>query len=273
MKTLFSICLIAVLSASTFAQTKRVAVVQFQADKLIESGDMFGGLDNDITRHFTKIAEDPRFNVMPILEQFHSLFFKDFAPKMPVEVLPENVVLNNPAYKNFFQEVKKNPTGQKLLALAGKVDAQQNVTIKGYQPLIEEESTGLVATLSGTAKNAYQVQLMRIFDDQADGVMFFSLGFTMGSKKSLLGTLSGGTVQDGRMLAYGDIRLYNRKGQKVFAIRKVGFSEQKYDRVLGSSIDLKPEDLLPMCESAAKNLFKELEESFPKMTRKVDAKL
>lgn len=192
---------------------------------------------------------------------------------MPVEVLPENVVLNNPAYKNFFQEVKKNPTGQKLLALAGKVDAQVNVTIKGYQPLIEEESTGVVATLAGTAKNAYQVQLMRIFEDQADGVMFISLSFTMGSKKSLLGTLSGGTVQDGRMLAYGDIRLYNRKGQKVFSIRKEGYSDQKYDRVAGLSIDLKPEDLLPMCESAAKNLFKELEETFPKMTRKVDAKL
>ncbi len=255
------------------SQTKRVAVVQFQADKLIESGDMFGGIENDVTRHFTKIAEDPRFNVLPILEQFHTLFFKEFAPKMPVAMLPESVVINNPAYKNYHQEAKQNPTGNKLLALAGKLDAHYTITMKGYQPLIEVGGTGVMANLTGTAQNADQIKLMKIFDDQADGVMMVDLGFTMGAKKSLIGFASGGLVEDGRMLAYGTISLYNRKGKKVFSIREIGHSDQTYDRVAGMALKLKPEDLLPMCESAAKNLFAELEKTFPKMTRKIDARL
>lgn len=274
MKTLFSIFLIAVLSASTFAQTKRVAVVQFRANKVIGASDMFFGLDNNITRHLTTIAEDPRFKVMPILEEFHQLFFKDFAPQMPVEVLPENVVLNTPGYRNYFKEVEKNPRGAKLMAIVGKIEEPHYIAMKGYLPLIEDESTRFGTQLSGTTtKNSTQRQIMQVFEGQADGVMFIHLDFAMGRKKSLGGFVTNGLVQDGRMVAKGRITLYNREGKRVFEIIKEGYSEEKYNRIAGLSLETKPEDLLPMCKSAAKNLFKELEETFPKMTRKVDAKL
>src|SRR5690606_439825 len=86
-------------SFSLYAQQKKVAVVTIYADKYIDFSQLNGTAA--LVASIGKLSEDPNFNLQPIVNNFHDLFFETLVKGFPFEFLPENDVLNNPAYQAY----------------------------------------------------------------------------------------------------------------------------------------------------------------------------
>jgi hypothetical protein len=277
MKTTPIILFVFLFSLKVVAQTKKVAVISLQADKLILVDGIFGGLDTEVVRVFKDLSKDPRFDVNPLLSQFHDEFWNYYAKNMPVGFLDEKEVINNKAYQDFTKKlINGNETGNKLLNTAIKLEERNTITYPGYQlffPVSNQQSLAdkIADKISGTSDT--MPNPIAVFDGKVDGLMYIDLGFEMTTKKSLIGFATGGLISDGRMAAFINIGLYNKEGKKVFAFKEKGYSEEGFDEVANVALKVKPENVLPMCQSAVTNLFKVLEKKIPSMTKKIDAKL
>ena len=92
--------LLMLLSVSAFAQKKKVAVVTFYANKMVEFNDLGAGYDF-LLQDILKLRDDPNFNLAPMLQNYHDNFFNDYSKAFPFELLPETEILNSEAYQNF----------------------------------------------------------------------------------------------------------------------------------------------------------------------------
>ncbi|GAB3926060.1 hypothetical protein [Larkinella terrae] len=256
------------VAGPAYSQQKKVAVVSIQADKLIHAEDL-GGIDPAVLVYFKKIAVDPRFEVMPILLRFQKLFFTEFAPQLPFQVLDEATVLNNPKYRAYNQEVKDT----KLYRLAAELTDRIGIAPPGYHLLMFMGEPSLMGKLTRTEDNSATTDIVRMFDGQADGIMVIGLSFSLANKRSALGFVTGSMVEKAAMKAYVTLDLYNKDGKRVFNIQESAYSEQDYTKVGGFALKLKVDDLLPMCESATNNLFEALKEKLPKMARRAGNRL
>jgi len=225
-----------VLIAPVFAQ-KKVAVVTFYADKQVDLKDVgLGG-----ATIITDLANDPTFNLQPILQQYHDKFFKDFASKFPFELLPETAVIENAAYQAFTPEFQPGYATNSF------------TTIAGYKP----------ATPNYGKDNVKK--LVSAFSD-ADGIMFVYVTFALNK-----GFGVGGTATT-KMQAYTNIVLYNKKGEKVFTINEHANSS-KTGMMVGGVPVMKSDKILPMCESALTELMKDLDKRLQKIVDKSGKKL
>ncbi|MCK5207116.1 MAG: hypothetical protein KAQ79_03825, partial [Cyclobacteriaceae bacterium] len=100
MKKLFYFTFILFLVTSiTYGQKKRIAVVTFYADKYINANKIVE-TSRQATYEKTK-EDDPRFDLRPILEEFHETFMKKYVKEFPFEVVPEDEIINNIMYKAY----------------------------------------------------------------------------------------------------------------------------------------------------------------------------
>jgi len=108
--------------------------------------------------------------------------------------------------------------------------------------------------------------MAKIFADKADGVMFvyvnfsFEKGFGIGSTMNI------------KMRATTRIALYNKTGEKVFAFEENERSKKTGVMVGGVPV-VKPEKILPMCESALTELMGDLKKRIAKIVSKAEKKL
>lgn len=108
--------------------------------------------------------------------------------------------------------------------------------------------------------------MAKIFADKADGVMFvyvnfsFEKGFGIGSTMTI------------KMRATTRIALYNKTGEKVFAFEENERSKKTGVMVGGVPV-VKPEKILPMCESALEELMGDLRKRIAKIVKKSSMKL
>lgn len=101
MKKITTFCLIALFASSfAVAQKKKVAVVTFYANKMVEFNELGAGFDF-LLQDILQLRDDPNFNLTPILNTYHDNFFNDYSKEFPFELLPESEVLNNADYQNF----------------------------------------------------------------------------------------------------------------------------------------------------------------------------
>ncbi len=224
---------------NSFAQNKKVAVVTFYAVKNIGVSD-FG---SSATLAVTQLMDDPNFNMVPLLQNFHDQFFNTYAKEFPFQLLPETEVTGNADYKAFAPEGE--PTG-------GALKDNYNMPIAGYKVVLP--------VMGHDNENA----LLKIFS-QADGVMKVYIDFDLVK----IGFGGMGVV---KVNAHVNIALFNKAGDKVFSVKEDAKSTGG-SPLLGGVPVLTADKILPMCESALTELMARLEKDLPKMVKKADSKL
>jgi len=229
------------LSSLSFAQDKKVAVVTFYVNKKIDVAE-FGPAAYAAEK---KLLADSNFNLEPLLKNFHTQFFESYSKSFPFQLLPENQVVNNDAYKAFV------PVG---VASDGILDVNKFVTvIPGYKVLLEK-----------LAFHQNEKEMLKIFN-QDDGVMDVSIYF----KLVKIGIGGMGLV---KVEAKTNIALFNKSGDLVFSVDESARSKGITPLVAGVPV-MTPEKILPMCESAMSELMSDLQKDMPKMIKKADKKL
>ncbi len=223
---------------SGFAQDKKVAVVTFFIDKRV--GMKGTGLEQGAD--LIKLEKDSDFNLTPILKDFHQRFFDDYAKSFPFQLVPENEVLNNPAYVTF-----------KPQDADGDFNSRRFTPSPGYK----------VVDYNWLQKN--RADLVNMFG-QYDGIMFVFVDFYFEPGITFNGM---GTV---KMKAYANMVLINKNNEIVFKINEYAASK-KTGVMVGGIPAMEPSKVLPMCESALDELMTDLDKKLPKIIKKADAKL
>jgi hypothetical protein len=243
MKQLLSLAICAVIAFGAYAQ-KKVAVATFYADKNIDFSELGGGAGLAVA--IGQLADDPKFDITPILDEFHKNFFGEYAKQFPFELLPEKDVTENELYVNYeskFGETKDDDRSKIL---------RRYLTADGYKPLIE--------TLIKN-KNNNVVRMLEIFDT-ADGVMFVSISFKFVKTSPFTAAIQ----------AYARMKLWNKEGKRVFVVNEYANSKKKVGMV-GGIPTASPDKILPMCESATEKLFADLNKRLSKVAKKAAKKL
>ena len=70
MKKLTTICLLVLTFSTAIAQKKKVAVVTFYANKMVEFNELGAGFDF-LLQDILQLRDDPNFNLTPILNTYH----------------------------------------------------------------------------------------------------------------------------------------------------------------------------------------------------------
>ena len=240
------IFLIALLfSVILIAQEKKVAVVTFYSDKMIGFSDLVGKGNEILATKIADLKNNPDFNLTPILEKFHDKFFNEYSKKFPFELLREQEVLKNEAYKNYD---------------LSKVE-EREVMLDNYEIYPEYKYIS-----ESWFKTDGEKAMTAILKDKADGTMFVRIHFDLVKGFGIGGT---GSV---KMRVYARIALLNDEGKQILAINESAQSKKTGAMVAGIPV-IKPKKLLPMCESALERLLKDLDKRLPKLVKKTNKKL
>lgn len=226
-----------------FSQKKKIAVVTFYANKMVAFDELGIGVDV-ILRDVLDLRDNPNFNLNPILQQYHDNFFNDYSKELPFDLLPESEVFNNSAYQAF----------QPKFDLSN-YDAKNYLMYDKYKYIYE-----------GLGGQANEVAVAKLFADKVDGVLFVNIDFAMEKGFGIGGTA---TV---KMRATTRMALYNKSGKKVFAFSESERSKKTAVMVNGIPV-IKPEKILPMCESALTELMGDLKKRIAKIMKKSEMKL
>ncbi len=235
--------LVVMISITSFAQKKKVAVVTFYANKMISFDGLGAGYDF-ILKDVMNLRDDPDFNLSPLLEKYHSNFFNDYSKEFPFELVPEKEVLSNPNYISFTPKYELN-----------KYDAKNYLVYNNYKYVYE-----------GFMGKYNEEGIAKALADKVDGVLFVYIDF------GLVQGFGIGKTMTIKMRATTRIALYNKTGEKVFAFSE-GENSKKTSVMVGGVPVIKPEKLLPMCDSALEELMGDLQKRIAKIIKKSDAKL
>lgn len=245
MKTINKIILLllVVFSTTTFAQKKKVAVVTFYANKMISFDGLGGGYDF-ILKDVLNLRDDPNFNLSPLLEKYHSNFFNDYSKEFPFDLVPEKEVLSNPNYIAFTPKFELST-----------YNAKNYLVYNNYKYIYE-----------GMLGKYNEEGIAKALADKVDGVLFVYIDF------GLIKGFGIGSTMSIKMRVNTRIALYNKTGAKVFAFIE-GENSKKTGVMIGGVPVIKPEKLLPMCDSALEELMGDLQKRIAKIIKKSDAKL
>lgn len=247
MKKSLSISLLLLfLNTIALSQDKKVAVVTFYVNKYIGT-DQLGGAASMVAGVAT-LAEDPNFDLTSVLNNFHDVFFTEYAEAFPFELLPEEQVINNADYQAY----------ESIGGESEDVDRdkffQQFIAFEGYKPLAEYILAG---------KNKNERQMLEIFNDQVDGVMFVYLDYNF---------VKGAFGLTANIQAYARMKLWNKEGKRVFVLNESANSKKSVASIGGIPV-MDTDELLPLCEDASQRLFADLGKRIGKIVKKANKKL
>jgi hypothetical protein len=239
-KSLFSLVLLVALCLNLFSQQKKVAVVTFGVNKHV-STDRFGA-NAALAGTIAMMAKDSNFNLKPVLVKFGNLFFTEYSKSFPFELMAEDQVIGNNAYKSY-----------RTFDTSGFY--YQNCLLRpGYNLL----------TVASTYKKDLN-QMIAAFPG-IDGFMFVDLSFEI-SPKVVIGGMGSAGVS-----AFASIKIWNKNGEKVVQVWEYSMSDGTVP-VVGNFPIVKPKDILPLCQDAADRLMEDLKDKLPKIIKKCEKKL
>jgi len=235
------------VGASTLllAQKKNVAVVTCYVDKYLDTSDLNG--DAAFAAGIATLAKDERFDLTSVLAKFHDEFFNVYSKEFTFDILPEADVLGNEAYKAF--DSRSGESDQD-----GTRWSDGAIPYPGYKILIPNALK---------KENSNKMKMLNIFKGKADGVMFINLGFKLQPKVAVGGMGTAGVA------AVMNIMLFNAEGEKVFNFVEYAPAKKSIPMVAGVPV-LDLDKIKPLCEEAAANLMKDMQEKMPKLAKKVD---
>ena len=256
MKKLFYLTFILFLVTSiTYGQKKRIAIVTFYADKYINANKIVE-TSRQATYEKTK-EDDPRFDLRPILEDFHKTFMKKYVKEFPFEVVPEDEIINNIMYKAY--KGLDGVEDQDSIDNLNEAINDRFIAIDGYNVLL----TG------GNMLRSWRTEshLLKILEDMdIDGVMFISMSYAWEPK------IAFGGLGNAGIRSFINMELFNKEAKKVFDLEEYATSKKGVALVSGAPI-FNYDKLLPMCANATEELMDDLNKKLPKYIKKVDKKL
>jgi len=196
----------------------------------------------------SSLMEDPNFNLQPVLDNFYTTFTEEYAEQFPFALLPTDSVIGKKEYQEYEGRFNEDEDEDRSKLF------QRYLTPEGYTPLQESLFKG---------ENSNQMQMVEMFKDQADGIMFVSMGYEF-IKKPVPFTAG--------IRAFVRIKVWNNEGKRVLSINEYGTSKESVAIVGGIPI-MKPEKLLPLCENASEKLVKDLNKKLGKIAKKCAKKL
>jgi len=226
---------------------KKVAVTTFWVNKHI-GFEQLGGNTAALAAAILSLSDDPNFNLQPVLDNFYNTFTKDYAEQFPFELMKEEDVIKTEAYQNYETRWGEGNDKDRNKLF------QRYLTPEGYKPMME--------SLRNKGENSNTMQMIKMFPD-ADGIMFVTMGYEF-VKKPVPFTAG---VQ-----AYIKIKLWNKEAKRVFVIHEFGTSKKSVGIVGGIPL-MKPDKLLPLCESASEKLVGDLGKKIKKISKKAAKKL
>lgn len=229
-----------------FAQDKKVALTTFWVSKHINFEQLGGGVG--LAAAVASLSEDTNFNLQPVLNNFYKTFTEEYTPQFPFTMLDKDSVIGKEEYQNYEGRFNEDTDEDRHKLF------QRYLTIDGYTPLQESLFKG---------EKSNQMQMVEMFKDQADGIMFVSMGYEF-IKKPMPFTAG--------IRAFVRIKVWNKEGKRVLTINEYGTSKESVGIVGGIPI-MKPEKLLPLCENASEKLLKDLNKKIGKIVRKSAKKL
>ena len=256
--TILSTCL------CTSAIGQKAAIISFYADKKINT-ESLGKTANEnakLLSSLTGLVDDPNFNLDPILQDFYSRFFNDFAPNFPFQVLPEDQVIENDDYVNYV------PAWQKEFEEAGNKYQERMDTATLVGKLLTQDPSEKNLAKNTLPANGYKilqlaklfkqespdkVEMTKIFKDIADGIMEVSLYYQFAP----IGV--GKLTVSARVEAVISIILWNtkKKRKQVFWILENGSSKGIIPAPGGIPI-VKTDKMLELCKQASDKLLADL---------------
>ena len=239
-------CMFAVFfTVLVVAQEKKVAVVTFYSDKMVGFSNLVGKGNEILATKIADLKNNPDFNLKPILQKFHDKFFNEYAKKFPFELVNEQKVLENEAYKNYeLRDVE-----------------EYTVKLNNY-----EVYPGYKYIAESWFKTKGEKGMTAIFKNKANGTMYVRIHFDLEKGFGIGGTASV------KMRAFARIALLNNEAKQVLAINESAPSKKTGVMVGGIPV-IEPKKLLPMCESALERLLKDLDKRLPKLIKKANKKL
>ena len=254
-KIIYLSFLLALAASVAYGQKKRVAVVTFYVDKYIGANKIAEG-SRQSTYEKTK-EDDPRFDLRPVLQDFHETFMKKYVKEFPFEIVPESEIINHPMYQAY--RGLDGVEDQDSIDHLNEAIHDRFIAIDGYNVLL----TG------GNMLRSWRTEshLIKILEDvDIDGVMFVSLSYAWEPKVALGGLGNAG------IRSYINMDLYNKDAKKVFKLDEFAISKKGVPLVSGAPI-FNYDKLLPMCASATDKLLDDLQKKLPKYVKKVDKNL
>jgi hypothetical protein len=241
------------LFVSSFAFGQKVALVTFYVDKYINYDKATA--DTRSSYQDRTLADDPDFDLRPLLEEFYNTFRKEYVKDFPFELVDEKVVIGSDKYKAY--------SGLEGLEDTDSVDFYTEnindrfIAIDGYNVLLS----------GGNLLRSWRTEahLLEMFPD-VDGVMFVYMHYQFEPKVNIGGMGNAG------MRAFINIDLFNKEAKKVFKMEEFATSKKSVPLINGVPI-MTTEKILPLCASATERLLDDLEKELPKLVKKVDKNL
>lgn len=241
------------LFISSMAYGQKVAIVTFYVDKYIDYKKA-----NEGTRsayNSSTLADDPNFDLRPLLQEFYETFKKDFAKDFPFEIVDEKEILESPMYKAYHGLDGVEDTDSVDVYMENIND--RFIAIDGYNVLLS----------GGNMLRSWRTEshLLKMFPD-LDGVMFVYMHYQFEPKVAIGGMGNAG------MRAFINIDLFNKEAKKVFKMEEYATSKKSVPLIQGTPV-MTTSKILPMCENATERLLEDLQKELPKLVKKVDKKL
>lgn len=250
------------------AQKKKVALVTFYVDKNINISELDGIVGH--VYDIKQLAQNPDFDLQPIVDEFYNTFYTEYKPLLPFELLPEETVIKDPGYIAYesMQHETLNDNNPKFW--------QTFLTAPGYKTLFSKYTFSRVGretnvtylntpTYSVKSEKRNEIRLLEMFDSVADGVLFVSFSYAFRLKSRING------VDIWGIRAYIEMALYNKNCDKVFFFNEYAWSPLTVNKVSGIPM-FSSKVMLPLCESASDKLMADLVKKLPRLKKKVAKK-
>jgi hypothetical protein len=241
------------LLITSMAYGQKVAIVTFYVDKYIDYKKANEGTRS--TYNSRTLADDPNFDLRPLLQEFYETFKKDFVKDFPFEIVDEKEILESPMYQAYHGLDGVEDTDSMDVYMENIND--RFIAIDGYNVLLS----------GGNMLRSWRTEshLLKMFPD-LDGVMFVYMHYQFEPKVALGGMGNAG------MRAFINIDLFNKDAKKVFKMEEYATSKKSVPLIQGTPI-MTTDKVLPMCENATERLLEDLQKELPKLVKKVDKKL
>jgi hypothetical protein len=233
MKTIIFVFAFLFAAGIASAQINKCALISVFGDRNLS--------DNPLdTKIYESLMKDSSFNLTPIVNKFDQTIRESFLPQFPFPFLAKEEVVKSAGYYDL-----------RALTKWAK-DSWSTTSADLYIPIA---AFGIADDTEAIKKSFEVVQ------QGVDGVMIAYINFNIYNAGGF------GPMAKSKVYAYVNLKIFNKDGKRIFKVKERASSDMGVLAVGGIITDTKK--VMPMIESAANNLMKDMNTVLPKALAKM----
>ncbi len=221
------------ICSAASAQINKGALISVFGDRNLSDDPME-------TKLYEVIMKDTSFNLNGIVNKFDQTIREKFIPQFPFSFLSKDEVVGAAGYTDLKQMTRWAREDW------ATTPAKQYVPIAAFG----------IADDTDAIKKSFE-----IVQSGVDGVMVAYINFNIYSAGGI------GPMAKKKVYAYVNLKMFNKDGKRVFKLKERASSDEGVLSVAGIITDIKK--VMPMVQSAADNLMKDMEAKLPKSLAKM----